>query len=350
MKKKLVSRLLTLALATTMIVGSTVAVYATDEGGACEHTGGSATCTSGPICDTCNEEYGSPAGHSGGTATCTTKAECGTCGDEYGEFASHSFSVDSPTCANCDAENPDYVDNSGEECTHELGYVATTPKYEDGSDEAVGFVDIWNCDCGQNEEERSHSHMWTDWEIAECESTETTTVYWRYCEGCYDNDYKSVSKAAPVKNSDTKKEEKVEVKKAPVVDEKAVAEKKVVTTIETSFDKEVEDAIAEALEIEVNAEATGVEVEKTIDANGNVVRPTAEVNMGTYHSMNDKFYDKIGTAMESGKINVSVECTYNGKAYKFNITPENYKTFEGIKWYGPLFMESIYGNALDVTE
>ena len=81
------------------------------------HSGGAATCVSGPICDECGQEYGSPdpeahnwdtnwsydetnhyhkclnngctakndeAAHSGGTATCQEKAFCGTCGQPYG--------------------------------------------------------------------------------------------------------------------------------------------------------------------------------------------------------------------------------------------------------------------------
>ncbi len=82
----------------------------------CDHVGGKATCTSGPICVVCGNEYGQPdpTGHdpaaewsqengkhyhackngcgthldeaecSGGTATCAKKAECAVCGEEYG--------------------------------------------------------------------------------------------------------------------------------------------------------------------------------------------------------------------------------------------------------------------------
>ncbi len=92
-------------------------------GGACsvcgylhDHVGGKATCTSGPVCVVCSNEYGQPdpTGHdpaaewtqengkhyhackngcgthldeaecSGGTADCVKKAECDTCGGAYG--------------------------------------------------------------------------------------------------------------------------------------------------------------------------------------------------------------------------------------------------------------------------
>ena len=87
------------------------------------HSGGAATCVSGPICDECGQEYGSPdpeahnwdtnwsydetnhyhkclnscgakndeAPHSGGKATCTEKAKCATCGQEYGSALGHSW-------------------------------------------------------------------------------------------------------------------------------------------------------------------------------------------------------------------------------------------------------------------
>ena len=97
------------------------------------HSGGTATCTSSPICEKCGHEYGSPdpdahdwgdweylsdtqhqrtcqrngctatetEDHSGGKATCTEKAICETCGQEYGAPLDHDWVIDeakAPTC------------------------------------------------------------------------------------------------------------------------------------------------------------------------------------------------------------------------------------------------------------
>lgn len=65
------------------------------------HTGGSATCTSGPICDSCGKEYGEPLGHKGGTPTCTDQAVCEVCGKSYGEPLGHDVVIipgTAPTC------------------------------------------------------------------------------------------------------------------------------------------------------------------------------------------------------------------------------------------------------------
>lgn len=99
------------------------------------HTGGTATCLKGRICDECGQEYGNPdtenghkwdtewsydenghyhkclndgctakkdeAAHSGGKATCTEKAVCEVCGQEYGAPLSHDLidhDAQAPTC------------------------------------------------------------------------------------------------------------------------------------------------------------------------------------------------------------------------------------------------------------
>ena len=65
------------------------------------HVGGSATCEKGPICTSCNKEYGEPLGHKGGSATCEDEAICEVCGKEYGNALGHTVVVDeavAPTC------------------------------------------------------------------------------------------------------------------------------------------------------------------------------------------------------------------------------------------------------------
>ena len=65
------------------------------------HVGGTATCTSGPICESCGEEYGEALGHKGGTATCTDLAVCEVCGESYGNTLSHTeeiLAAVAPTC------------------------------------------------------------------------------------------------------------------------------------------------------------------------------------------------------------------------------------------------------------
>ena len=61
-----------------------------------QHTGGTATCTSGPICSRCGSEYGSALGHSYSSATCTSPATCTICGTTSGSALGHDWS--SATC------------------------------------------------------------------------------------------------------------------------------------------------------------------------------------------------------------------------------------------------------------
>ncbi|MBQ3067187.1 MAG: type II secretion system protein, partial [Clostridia bacterium] len=108
------------------------------EGHACEHEGGTATCTQQATCTKCGQAYGdladhvaedtgnpdctvptvcsicgtviTPAAqsHTGGTATCTQQANCEVCGKAYGELAQHIASADdnncttAVTCQNCE--------------------------------------------------------------------------------------------------------------------------------------------------------------------------------------------------------------------------------------------------------
>jgi hypothetical protein len=127
------------------------------------HTGGTATCVSGAICENCRTEYTeknvenhtgntevlnskaatctengytgdtvcadckavlktgtetSATGHKGGTATCTKKAVCTLCGKEYGELAAHTGGtancVSGAVCENCGTE---YTEKNAENHT-----------------------------------------------------------------------------------------------------------------------------------------------------------------------------------------------------------------------------------------
>ena len=67
--------------------------------------GGTATCTSGPICVNCGYEYGSSlGGHRGGVATCSSGAICDNCGCEYSKALGHRNTYVTgqaePTCSN----------------------------------------------------------------------------------------------------------------------------------------------------------------------------------------------------------------------------------------------------------
>ena len=65
---------------------------------ACEHEGGTATCTEKKVCTKCGNPYGEPLGHSGGTATCKELAECETCHEKYGSYATNHVEGTAATC------------------------------------------------------------------------------------------------------------------------------------------------------------------------------------------------------------------------------------------------------------
>jgi hypothetical protein len=73
---------------------------------ACDHKGGTATCTERPICTECGNAYGSNlGGHTFSESTCQVKGKCirligeVACGAEAPNFGAHSFPA--PTLANC---------------------------------------------------------------------------------------------------------------------------------------------------------------------------------------------------------------------------------------------------------
>ena len=106
------------------------------------HSGGTPTCTKGPICEICNGEYGASLGghdwgswtnaqdgvnhtrackrdgcgateneaHSGGTPTCTAKAKCATCGANYGDFLDHDLVHHDAKAPSCTAIGYDAYD------------------------------------------------------------------------------------------------------------------------------------------------------------------------------------------------------------------------------------------------
>ncbi|MBO5934171.1 MAG: hypothetical protein J6Q94_01645 [Clostridia bacterium] len=67
----------------------------------CNHTGGTATCTSKAVCEACGESYGDTAPHTGGTATCDRKAVCEICSQEYGKTAPHRETDFDDVCDTC---------------------------------------------------------------------------------------------------------------------------------------------------------------------------------------------------------------------------------------------------------
>ena len=86
MKKIIKTLLVVMVLA--LVVAAFVACD--QEAPACEHKGGTATCTAAPVCELCGESYGEALGHKGGTSTCTALGICATCGQEYGELKEHT--------------------------------------------------------------------------------------------------------------------------------------------------------------------------------------------------------------------------------------------------------------------
>ena len=121
------------------------------------HSGGKATCSSKPICEMCNLEYGEKLAehtytilkndtsthwyecicgaksnieeHKGGTATCTSKAVCEVCSLDYGETLPHNYQsvVTEPTCTEygfvtytCDCGDT-YVDDYVYPLYHDYG-------------------------------------------------------------------------------------------------------------------------------------------------------------------------------------------------------------------------------------
>ncbi len=57
-------------------------------------SGGSATCESKAVCESCNSAYGPLANHTGGSATCEQSAVCDICKQEYGGKGQHVYSVE----------------------------------------------------------------------------------------------------------------------------------------------------------------------------------------------------------------------------------------------------------------
>ncbi len=67
---------------------------------ACEHTGGTATCTEKKVCTKCGNPYGEPLGHQLANGTCQTPAECTREGCDYvkAEVEAHKYDTNRHTC------------------------------------------------------------------------------------------------------------------------------------------------------------------------------------------------------------------------------------------------------------
>ena len=108
--------------ATASAVFGDVTISTTFEIVACDHEGGAADCTHGPICSKCGLEYGQPLGHTGGAATCKEQAACTRCGETYGALADHTYVLKS----NADMH---WVECSvcGLACLQDYGLAVTSP-------------------------------------------------------------------------------------------------------------------------------------------------------------------------------------------------------------------------------
>ena len=135
------------------------------------HVGGTATCTSGPICESCGEEYGEALGHKGGAATCTEAAVCEVCGESYGDPLGHKGS--GATCtedAVCEVCGVTYEEATGH--TEEVLAAVAPTCTEDGLTEGK------KCSaCGEvlvaQETVPATGHAWGEW-ITDTDPTQDT--------------------------------------------------------------------------------------------------------------------------------------------------------------------------------
>ncbi len=107
--KKILSKLSLVALIATMGLISACSNPGTgsstpDGSTTCEHSGGSATCTTAAVCEKCGESYGEANGHTWADATCTDPKTCTVegCGATEGEANGHTWAdatcTDPKTC------------------------------------------------------------------------------------------------------------------------------------------------------------------------------------------------------------------------------------------------------------
>ena len=135
------------------------------------HVGGTATCTSGPICESCGEEYGEALGHKGGAATCTEAAVCEVCGESYGDPLGHKGT--GATCtedAVCEVCGVTYEEATGH--TEEVLAAVAPTCTEDGLTEGK------KCStCGEilvaQETVPATGHAWGEW-ITDTDPTQDT--------------------------------------------------------------------------------------------------------------------------------------------------------------------------------
>ena len=155
------------------------------------HSGGTATCTSGPICSGCGSEYGSATGHSwvyqyssstGSSTSHSNKYTCSKCGVTGNNTDSHhwsygSWSSDSSghtrsvSCSDCGYSYNQQGSHSGGSNTCTSGAVCSTCGYTYGSAKGHTSESYW-----RNDE----------------------TGHWKECVRC---SYKTVSKTSHVDTS-----------------------------------------------------------------------------------------------------------------------------------------------------
>ena len=175
------------------------------------HTGGTATCTNGPICTVCSLEYGmknsdnhsgstktlkkdsnqhwyiwdccnaidgAKQNHSGGTATCQERAACSICGEMHGSYGDHDYDISTwgyksaeghAHCCKtegCTSHDTVVAHIPGAAATEEAAQTCTECGYElaaklthapmlvegyEATTESPGKKDYYHCDsCGKN--------------------------------------------------------------------------------------------------------------------------------------------------------------------------------------------------------
>ena len=107
--------------------------------------------------------------HTGGTATCTEKAKCDVCGEEYGELLAHDYATakkdadkhwNECACGAKDAEAAHVMEDKYDETNHWTECVCGE-KTEDVAHTMEGKYDATNhwteCECGYKTENVAHT-------------------------------------------------------------------------------------------------------------------------------------------------------------------------------------------------
>ena len=158
---------------------------------ACDHEGGTATCTEKKVCTKCGNPYGEPLGHTGGTATCNELAKCETCGDSYGSYATNHVEGTPATCqsgAICSVCKKPYgepadhrYDENGHTCDYD-GCDETTGDCTDG--DTNGFCDYCEKEVGGTKwTEKTYSYTFTSKQYTSNAAKTLNSVSWTLA-GC----------------------------------------------------------------------------------------------------------------------------------------------------------------------